>query len=197
MKITAIKAQVKNPQRVSLFIDGAYAFSLNHTQLLEQKIRVGLELDQTQVTGLKEVSDLGKAYERALGYVMIRPRSEWELRQYARRKQWPAEQTEVILTKLQKKGYINDAQFAKAWVESRALTKATSAKKVRLELKQKGVADTIISEVMSKGLHDETAALHKIITKKRKSMRYQDDQKLKAYLIRQGFRYDVIDQAFN
>lgn len=75
MKITAIKAQVKNPERVSIYVDEKYAFSLNHAQLLDLKIRIGLELDDAHLAELKKASELGKAYERALIFSMIRPRS--------------------------------------------------------------------------------------------------------------------------
>jgi hypothetical protein len=33
MKITAIKQQVKNPERVSIFVDGKYEFSLSLDEL--------------------------------------------------------------------------------------------------------------------------------------------------------------------
>lgn len=198
MKITAIKAQVKNPERVSVYVDGAYAFSLNHAQLLEQKLHSGLALDQVRLGNLKQVSELGKAYERALNYVMIRPRSERELRDYARRKQWSPQNTEAVVEKLKTRRYLNDHTFAKAWVESRRLTKATSARKLRLELKQKGVTDDTIAEVLAASTHTDTDALGKIIAKKQRLARYQNDpQKLMQYLARQGFSFDDIKQALS
>lgn len=198
MKITSIKAQAKNPERINIYVDEKYAFSLNYNQLLDQKIHAGLQVDQPRIDQLKHLSEVGKAYERALNYVMIRPRSERELRDYARRKKWAPADTEDIIQKLKDHRYLNDAAFAKAWVESRALNKKISQRKLRLELKQKGVTDDIINQTLAASTYDEQAALRELVAKKRKLARFAaDDQKLMQYLARQGFSFDDIKQALS
>lgn len=199
MKITAIKAQVKNTERVSIFVDGSYSFSLTHSQLLEQKIFVGKEIDDTRLDELKQTSDYGKLLERVMNYVMIRPRSVREARDYLWRKQAAPEASERILNYLQSKNYVNDESFAKSWVRARQLTKPVSKKRLMNELMRKGVSKDIITAALSNNEegegYDETIALQEIIAKKRKLARYQDEQKLIAYLARQGFNYDTIKNA--
>lgn len=195
MKITAIKAQVKNPERVSIYVDEKYSFSLNHAQLLESRLRIGLEFDDEQLVALKHASDMGKAYERALNFAMIRPRSRKELEDYARRKKWAPADAQEIIDKLVAKRYLNDANFARAWIESRSLGGKTSLRRLRLELRQKGVADDIVNEAFAKSNFDESSALKQLIAKKRKLSRYQDEQKLMQYLARQGFSFDDIKTA--
>jgi len=197
MTITAIKAQVKHPDRVSVYVDGKYALSLNYPQVLDQKIRVGLDLNEQRLTELKHASDFGKAYERALMFAMLRPRSIRELQDYARRKKWQAEDAQAVIQKLTSKGYLNDEAFARSWVASRALAKKTSARKLRLELKQKGVADDIIQVALQVSAYDETEALRELVAKKRKLARYHDDQKLIRYLAGQGFGFEAIKTALN
>ena len=51
MTITKISAQVKNPDRVSIYIDGVYSLSLNLDQLLVEKLKFGLELDEVGRVG--------------------------------------------------------------------------------------------------------------------------------------------------
>lgn len=198
MKITSIKAQVKNPERVSVFVDGTFTFSLSYTQLLEAKIHTGIEIDQARLATLRHQSDFGKAFERALNYVLLRPRSTRELQDYARRKKWTPEDANAIIEKLQTMHYLDDRNFARAWVEQRKLGAKTSQRKLRLELKQKGVADTIIAEVLEQvGFRDDEALNH-LIAKKRRLPRYaHDDQKLTQYLVRQGFSYDDVKIALN
>ncbi|HKX24619.1 MAG TPA: hypothetical protein VJM46_05260, partial [Candidatus Saccharimonadales bacterium] len=82
MRITAIKAQVKNTERVSVYLDGKYSFSLTQNQLLELKIHSGMDLTEQELEDLKKASDYGKLLERSMNYVMIRPRSIRELRDY-------------------------------------------------------------------------------------------------------------------
>lgn len=196
MKITAIKAQVKNTERISIYVDEKYSFSLTYNQLLDQKLRIGLEVDDARLAELKHISDFGKAYERGLNYVMVRPRSVREVRDYARRKKWTPEDTELIIEKLQSRRYLDDANFARAWVENRALGGKTSKRKLQMELKAKGVADDIIKRALENAAFDEGHALKELIAKKRRLPRYAaDEQKLMQYLARQGFSFDDIKQA--
>lgn len=196
MKITAIKAQVRRAERVSIYIDDKYAFSLNHAQLLEQKIRVGLEIDAARQDELKKISEFGKAFERVLNYIMIRPRSQREIEDYCRRKQYTPEDSLALIAKLEGLGYINDMAFAKSWVQSRQLTKSSSERKLCMELKQKGISDAAISEALSSQKYDELAALRALVVKKQKISRYkQDPQKFMQYLVRQGFGYDAVKQV--
>lgn len=196
MKITSVKAQTKNPERVSVYVDDKYAFSLNHAQLLDQRIHAGLELTEERLAELKHISEFGKAYERALMYAMLRPRSVREMQDYCRRKKWPPEDSQAIIDKLSSRRHIDDRSFARSWVENRALNKSTSQRKLRLELKQKGVADDIVAEVLSSGSYNEAKALQDIVAKKRKLSRFKnDDQKLMEYLARQGFGFDDIKNA--
>jgi regulatory protein len=198
MKITSVKAQTKNPERVSVYVDEKYAFSLNHAQLLDQRIHAGLELTEERLSELKHISEFGKAYERALMYAMLRPRSVREMQDYCRRKKWSPEDAKAIIDKLAARRYLDDSTFARSWVENRALNKSTSQRKLRLELKQKGVTDDIIAEVLAGSSYDEGKALRDIIAKKRKLSRFKDnDQKLMEYLARQGFGFDDIKGALN
>jgi regulatory protein len=198
MKITAIKAQVKNPDRVSIYIDEKYALSLSYNQLLEQKLHAGLELDDEQLAELKRTSDFGKAFERSMMYALLRPRSLREMHDYCRRKKWDPEDCEIIIHKLVQRGYVNDRAFTKSWIENRAINKSTSQRKLRLELKQKGITDDIINEALQNSTYSEDTALRDLVAKKRRLSRYKnDEQKLMQYLARQGFGFDDIKRALS
>lgn len=194
MKVTDIKPAVKTPGRWNIFIAGKYAFSLSDSQLLDEKLKRGGDIDEARLAELKGESEFGKAYARALELIFRRLRSEKEVRDYARRKEWPDELRDRIIAKLIKKGYINDKKFAESWVRSRTAIKPSSRRKLELELRQKGVASSVISDALQEdGEHDEQAALQKIIAKKR--ARYDDEQKFMAYLARQGFSFEAIKAA--
>jgi regulatory protein len=195
MNITSIKQQVKNAERYSIFVDGKYAFSLSAEALLDAHLVTGQELSQVKLTEYKRLSQEDKAYNLALAYVARRMRSEGELHDYFRRKQYAPELAEQILGKLRRLKFVDDAEFARRWVENRRLLKATSTKKLRLELRQKKVSSDIIQTVLAEDETDERQLLRELVEKKRKISRYQDDQKLMMYLARQGFTYDDIKAA--
>ena len=75
MKITAIKAQVKNPERVSIFVDDKYSFSLSLDELVKYKIKNGAELDKADIKKYKKLSDDGKLRARSLEWLLNRPHS--------------------------------------------------------------------------------------------------------------------------
>ena len=85
------------------------------------------------------------------------------------------------------KKYLNDETFARYYVENRFVKKGISKKRLRMELMKKGVAANIIDEVLD-GRNDEEE-IKKMIIKKRKKY---DDEKLTAYLCRQGFDYQLV-----
>lgn len=197
MRITAIKAQVRNPERVSIYIDGKYSFSLTQSQLLEQRIHSGLELTDQQLVELKHASDYGKMLERVMNYCLIRPRSALEVRDYLWRKKAEPELAEGMISRMLDRGYLNDASFTASWIRSRQLTKPVSKRRLVAELRQKGITSELIEQAFAGSEYNETEALHEIIAKKRKQSRYQDDQKLIAYLARQGFGYEAIKSALD
>lgn len=195
MKITAIKQQVKRQGRYSVFVDEKYAFSLSENALLDQKIRIGQEISAEELAGFKDASMLDKAYNLVLAYVARRPRSEWELRDYFRRKQIDEDAGEQILKRLKDFGYVDDKRFARSWVESRRLLKPVSRRRLMLELRQKHVTDDVVREVLEEDETSDTDTLCQLIERKRKMIRYHDDQKLMQYLVRQGYSYDDVKRA--
>ena len=194
-KVTDIKQQVKRQDRYSIFIDGKYSFSLSENELMQSGIRLNKEYTSTELEQLKQTAVLDKAYMRSLDMLSRRARSEWELRDYLRRKDYEPDVIDQIITRLKKSQYIDDYIFAKAWVDNRRLLKATSKRKLSQELKQKRVEQSVIDGVLAEDGTDELAVIRELIVKKRSQSRYQDDQKLIAYLLRQGFSYGDVKEA--
>jgi regulatory protein len=196
MKITAIKPQLKRADRYSVFVDGVYAFSLSETGLLESRLASGQEIDDAQLAALKKSAGLDKAYGRALRFVAMRPRSEWEVMEYLARKLVDEPAATQIVTRLKRAHLLDDATFARTWVENRRLLRLTSSRRLKLELAQKHVPEHIIAQTLQADPSDEQQLLAEVIIKKRRQTRYQNDSlKLMQYLARQGFGYDDIKRA--
>lgn len=195
MKITAIKQQVKRQDRYSIYGDGKYLFSFSEAELLNSGIRIGQELDSSALEELRHKAVLDKAYDRSLNLISHRIRSEWELRDYLKRKEYDEGVQEAVLERLRARGYVDDAEFARRWVENRRLLKSTSKRRLAQELRQKRIADDIVSAVLAADETDELEVLKELIEKKRRQTKYQDDQKLSQYLMRQGFHYSQIKEA--
>jgi regulatory protein len=194
MKISKISQQIKNPDRASIFVDGKYSFSLNLSQLLEAKIKSGDEIDEAQVKAYKKLSQDGKLKQRALEWLIIRPRSAKELKDYLYRKKLEPEQINMWVKEFQNKKYQNDEAFAKWWIEQRR-DKQRSSTSIRYELKTKAINDEIINGLMAENDYEDKKALKKLIFKKRQLAKFRDDQKLIEYLMRLGYHYSLIKEV--
>ncbi|MBR3332542.1 RecX family transcriptional regulator [Candidatus Saccharibacteria bacterium] len=190
LKITDIRQAVKNENRVNVFVNNKYAFSLDISQVVDFHIKKGLAISAEQLEEYKRASEFGKLYQRALEWTLTRPHSEREVRDYLRRKIYEKkvdkEYVDKILDKLKEKKYVNDEAFATYYVENRFVRRGISRKRLYMELMQKGVAQDIIEEALN-ARNDEDEIL-KIIAKKRAKY---DDVGLIQYLCRQGFSYQL------
>ena len=193
MQITALKKQVRRPDRVNVFVDGKYALSLSFDQLVTHKVSNGQELDAKKLKSLQKISTDGKLREGALAWLLIRPHSERELRDYLRRKKAADELTEKIVAEFTQKKYLNDQKFAH-WLTELRIRGGRSNRAIKSELFAKGVSREVIDD--SLGLFDdESERLQQLIAKKRQTARYQkDESKLKQYLVQQGYSYSLVKE---
>ncbi len=192
MKITSIRQQIKRSDRYSVYVNGKYDFSLSAHELLASKLKINQALTDTELDELKDKAIIDKGYDRVLNLIIRRVRSEWEMRDYLKRKDYSINQIEKILNMLSKNGYVNDEDFARRWIENRRLLKSTSKRRLTQELRQKRVADEIIQQVLEADATDEQQVLRELIERKRQQTRYQNDLKLMQYLVRQGYTYGYI-----
>ncbi len=195
MKVTDIKQQVKTQGRYSIYVDGKFSFGLGESALMDSGIRIGKELSHSELAELKDTAKNDKAYNQALGMIARRSRSEWEMREYLKRKEYDPDLVDAIIERLYTSKWLDDHDFAQKWVDNRRLLKATSKRRLTQELKAKRVSDDVISTVLANDQSDEVAIVKELIARKSKQSRYQDQQKLMAYLIRQGFNYSDIKVA--
>lgn len=212
-KITAITVQARNIDRVNVSIDGKYCFSLDLFQVTELGVKIGNEYSKEELSSLEQESQFGKLYLKALDYCLMRLHSAKEVRNYLKRqtytkryksrksgeiKERPGASQELVkrvFDRLIVKGYIDDVKFTRFWLENRQLTKGISSRKLTAELRSKGIDQIIIEEGLAGLDRNDQDELKKIIAKK--ARRYPDEQKLIAYLARQGFSYDDIRRSLD
>lgn len=213
-RVTDIKPAVRDQNRVNVYIDDKFFCSLDISQVVDLRIKIGREISEDEKKQLKRASDFSKFYARALEYALIRPRSSREVKDYLKKKtlsrkirvknrktgEYQTKEKQgydeslvpLVFQRLEERGYIDDERFTKIWVENRNVNKGSSIKKLRLELQQKGVSQQIIDTILSESDRNDKSELKKIIAKKHD--KYLDQQKLIQYLLRAGFNYsDILD----
>lgn len=193
MTITDIKRQVKRADRYAIYIDGKYVLSLGETELLNSGLRAGDELTKPELAKLKKRAGVDKALDATVRFVAIRPRSQWEIEVYLKRKGVEESFKAEILNKLSNSGFIDDESFARSWVANRRLLKPVSKRRLIQELRVKRIDSAIIDKILAEDEVTDIASLQQLITKKRSQ--YKDDLKFMQYLARQGYSYQDVKQA--
>ncbi|MFH0877513.1 MAG: regulatory protein RecX [Candidatus Omnitrophota bacterium] len=136
--------------------------------------------------------DFSKAKNAALRLLKFRVRSEKEIRDKLKEKGYGIATTNEVVCFLSKVGLIDDALFARLWVESR-LKRPFGLRRLKFELKAKGIEKNISENVLQKAREstDEKAVVQSLIRNRLNRMRKIPVQKARArlfgYLIRRGF----------
>jgi regulatory protein len=95
------------------------------------------------------VSEPDVVMEAAAAFLAVRPRSVAETRRRLAHLGYPAALCDQVVERLLELGYLDDAVFARAWVESRDRARPRGSATLRRELRQKGVPDDTIREVLT------------------------------------------------
>lgn len=134
----------------------------------------------------------------AVNLISFRPRSRQEITNYLNRKKATPKMVAIILGKLERLGYLDDAKFARWWLEQRLKFRPKGRVALMAELSAKGVdretANQALAESNLKAAEPEAARrlLEKQWPKWRTLPPLKQKQKAYAYLARRGFSPEVI-----
>jgi regulatory protein len=219
MEITKIEAQARNPGKANIYIDGQFSLALSLSQVSQLKLKVGQQISPEQFAELKAESLFIKYYQKALDYLAKAARSEAQMRDYIINKssktqvikkrsgqiiklkaELSPDEAEVlaqrIVEHLKAKKFLDDAAFAQFFIKTK-LYKNYSFRRLRQELVKKGIKSEIIEDVLFNAaqLKTEQQALAELLAKLKTKTRYQDELKLKRYLVSKGFSYGAVKRA--
>jgi regulatory protein len=191
-RITALEAA---PPRVRVYIDGRLAFCVD--PLLAAGLQVGQVLDPAARARLAAADERGRALDAALRLLARRPRSEHEVRARLAAKGYSAATIAAVGERLRALGLLDDAAFARFWVEQRQQFRPRGAAALRAELRAKGVAPAAVAAALADT--DEAAAAYRAGRARLRALAGLAPaafrQRLGAYLQRRGFGFDACVQA--
>jgi len=190
-QITALRAQKRKRDRVSVFLDGRFALGL--PAIVAATLKVGQYLSDSELADLEDEGASEEAYNAALNYLSYRPRSRAEIVRYLRRRTLGENGIEAVAERLESAGLLDDRAFAQYWVENRERFRPRGPRALRYELRDKGVSEAIIEEAVA--TVDATDSAYRAAAKKARQWRHLEPldftKKVVAYLARRGFAYGV------
>ncbi len=199
MKITKFKKVSKNKYKV--YLDSGDTVSLYEDVIVNNNLLLTKEIDNDLLDKLMIQNNDVHTYGMALNYISIRIRSMKEIENYLQKKGISKEEIEKTIEKLTHEGYINDFDFAKAYVNDQLLLTPSGPSKIRMILSKFGITNDIIDEVMEevdKATIEEK--LSNLIVKQIKIKKGSSNQikiKLLNYFINLGYEKYMILSELN
>lgn len=198
--ITSLQFQKQRTDRVNVYLDGQYAFAL--PDIAAARLHVGQFLADADIAALEAEDTLQKAYDRAVRFLSYRPRSISEVRQHLMHLDagYSVELVEAVITRLTEQGYLNDAEFARYWVDNRQKFRPKGSHALRQELRQRGLESETIEAALA-NIDAEESAMQAARPRAERlaALAHADPvafrRKLTDFLLRRGFGYDVAEDV--
>ena len=142
-----------------------------------------------------------RATNNAYALLRQRPRSEFEIRDRLKIKGYGEEVIESVVEGLRRAGEIDDARFAKLWVDERMRLNPAGDVVLRHELKTKGLSAQLIEAVLDEKNknYDEYEIAFGMAGDRFERLKKLDRKKalkrLYDFLLRRGFKYDTVQKV--
>lgn len=203
MKITRIENQKKRPGRKSIFADGEFLIGIASDTLVRFGLRTGDEIDERTLKELEGAEEMFAARTAALRYLAVRPRTEREIRDQLRAKEFSDRVAADTIASLKESRLLDDAAFARSYIRNALALKPSGRillkRKLLLLGVEKSLADEALGEILQGVSQEEEARGAARAFVARKASRSTPGPSLRrqvtAYLLRRGYAWDVVTRA--
>lgn len=198
--ITKIEIQKKNKERVNIYLDEEYAFSISAELVYKENLKVK---DVVDIEKLKSVADK-ESYLRcknsALKIIERSYKTEKEVIEKLQMKGYEQNHIEASIEFLKEYKFLNDDYYAEAFIKDKLNSKGSQ--RIKQDLIKKGIPRDKIEEKLEgidKSAEKITArvlANKKLrIIQKSENDTYKISGKLYRFLISKGYTYDVVKEV--
>lgn len=198
--ITKIEIGKKNKERVNIYIDEEYAFSISLELVYKENLKVNENVDIERLGTLAKEDNYIRCKNSSIRIIERSYKSEKEMKDKLLLKGYDERTIERTLDFLKEYNFLNDENYARIYVKDKI--KAEGKRKIKYTLIRKGIDDNLIEDELSKVLSDDlkeaalALALKKYNTlKKRENDKYKLSQKLYRFLASKGYDFDLISQV--
>jgi len=200
--VTAVEPQKHRKNRLSVFIEGEFAFGIDQEIAAKYGIQANKKLEQEQIRQILQEEEYKKALERSYRFLAARSRSEQELRRRLQEYRYPEILIEKVIDRCRELGYIDDRKFAIDYARNRLNTRPVGRQLLYAELQRRGVNAAYIEEALAAAYteYDEVELARKLAhnrwhTQKNKSSKERIRQRVAQFLRSRGFEWDIIQNV--
>lgn len=192
-KITKTERQKHNRERVSVFVDGEYAFSVSDEIAAVYKIETDKDVNSLPLEEIQREDEYLSALKKAYSAVSSGAKTAKQIKDRLLRSGFSSFATERAIARVEENGYIDDAAYCEDFLRTTLLGK----RGIEYKLRTRGVSGEIISaalENLDEDFFVENAK--KVLDKNSRKLNALAgrEKKAKAYRIleQNGYESDVI-----
>lgn len=197
--ITDILPQRSRTQPRRVRLSDGFTFPISDDTIVRFGLAKGVVVSDEQVREIRSQEETFQAKQAALAICGRRLRSRKELEEKLREKEFSSEAIEAATTFAAEYGYLDDLNFAQAFIRDQVLRRPVGRQRLQLELQRRGVAKQDIAEALSSVFSDSEQELQLAIAAAKKKLatsRITDPQKrersLANFLAARGFGWEVV-----
>lgn len=197
-EITSITPQIKDKTRCNIYIDGRFCCGLTLEATVKNRLKVGQTIDPVRLAEIQLESEKNTALDKALTHVSATRKTEKQVRDFLAGKGYLPAVVHYVIEKMRGYNFLNDSEYAEAYVEFAGVKKG--GRLIKMELRAKGVAEEEIDAALQ-NLDGETQeqAASAILQKYMRHKTADKETLAKAfrYLMGKGFDYETARAALS
>lgn len=186
--------------RATLTLSDGETLAMPRAMLRERPYKSGVPFDRAAFDSFILERSYSFAMDKAISLLAARSRTEKEIVSSLQKNAYPEQIIARVMARLTEAGYLNDADFAEHWASSRT-NKGLGSRRIRMELRQKGVSqeeiDAALSALDSNDVIDGAIKIAEKSARGKDLSSPADRQKIMAALARRGYDFSIAKQALN
>lgn len=197
-EITAITPQIKDKTRCNIYVDGRFCCGLTLEATVKNRLKVGQIVTAERLAEIQLESEKNTAFDKALTHLSATRKTEKQIREYLSGKGYLPAVVDYAVEKLRSYNFLNDGEYAEAYVEFAAKRKGNRL--IKMELRSKGISEREIDEALGTLSEEQELESAKAILEKYMRGKTADQatlQKAYRYLMGKGFDYDAAKAALS
>lgn len=197
-EITAITPQVKDKTRCNIFLDGRFCCGMKLETVMQNRLKVGREIDEGTLARLQLESEKREALDKALTHISCSQKTEKQIRDYLTGKGYLPAVVDYAIEKMRGYDFVNDGAYAEKYAEEKS--KAKGKLLIKMELRAKGVSDAVAERAVDAiDGEEQVEAATRILQKylRGKELDTASLQKGYRYLLSKGFDYETAKSALS
>lgn len=201
MKITDYKIQKNNEEKMNVYVDGEYKFSMSVDSFLSEGLYKGLEITEEQIEEIKVRDGSKLAYIQIVSTLNYGMKTEKEMIDKLKEKGYKEDAIQKAIMKAKDYNLINDDYYIELYIKTKAIPAKWGEQKIISNLYKKGININDIKLKITE-MYDEEDKYdnaYSLAIKKLKTIKEADinkkKQKLNQFLLGKGYSYEIVSKV--